>query len=176
MKRHTIQKNTAAKFPPQLLQCKSKIHKELQARLEHPLPLSNPSALVGQAEQLVQMNAWPELVVGIGLSTGRGLVEVLHTGHFTARSAYSVDFAGPMTIYEQMCDPFEVPTLVRVELVLAALRQLRGFFGNHFEGVARREISRQCTEQVREAAYQHLLGLLGLREGERNLYTFSRVA
>ncbi|TMC23088.1 MAG: hypothetical protein E6J34_03940, partial [Chloroflexi bacterium] len=77
---------------------------------------------------------------------------------------------GPMTIYEQMCDPFEVPTLVRAELVLAALHQLRGFFGNHFEGMARREISRQCTEQVREAAYQHLLGLLGLREAERTIY------
>jgi hypothetical protein len=31
-----------------------------------------------KAEQLVQMNAWPELVVGIGLSAGRGLMEVLN--------------------------------------------------------------------------------------------------
>ncbi len=142
---------------------------ELQARLKHPLPLSNPSVLVSKATQLMQMSAWPEVVVGIGLSTGRGLVEVLQTGHFTAKSAYSVFFAGPMTVYEQMCDPFEIPTLVRTESMLEALHRLRGFFGNHFEGIGRRDISRQCSEQVREAAYRHLLGLMGLREGEWNI-------
>jgi hypothetical protein len=143
---------------------------ELHTRLAHPLPLTDPLALLSKAEQVLQMNTWPEMVVGIGLVTGRGLVEVLHTGHFTAKSAYSVFFAGPMTIYEQMCEPFEVPTLVSAERVLAALHRLRGFFGTHFVGVERRDISRQCADQVREAAYRHLLGLVPLRAGERNVY------
>jgi hypothetical protein len=116
------------------------------------------------------MDSWPEIVVGIGLLTGRGLVEVLHTGHFTEKSAYTVWFAGPVTVYEQMCDPFEVPTLVRADLVLAALHRLRQFFNHHFFGVERHNISRQCSEQVREAVYRHLLDLVPLRSGERNVY------
>jgi hypothetical protein len=143
---------------------------ELHQRLAHPLPLTNPLELLSKAEQLVQMDSWPEIVVGIGLLTGRGLVEVLHTGHFTEKSAYTVWFAGPMTVYEQMCDPFEVPTLGRADLVLAALHRLRQFFNHHFFGVERHNISRQCSEQVREAVYRHLLDLVPLRSGERNVY------
>src|SRR5882724_2644502 len=70
---------------------------ELWERREHPL---------------LQSNAWPEIVVGIGLATGRGIVEILQTGHFTRKSAYSLLFVAPMTVYEVLCDPFEVPTLV----------------------------------------------------------------
>ena len=143
---------------------------ELHMRQAHPLLLTNPSALLSKAEQLVQMESWPEIVAGIGLLTGRGLVEVLQTGRFTEKSAYAVWFAGPMTVEEQMCDPFEVPTLVRADLVLVALHRLRQFFGYHFMGVERREISRQCGEAVREAIYRHLLGLLPMRPGESNLY------
>lgn len=142
----------------------------LRERLAHPLLLAKPSAVLAKAEQLVQMERWPELVVGLGLLTGRGLAEVVQTGHFTEKSAYTVWFAGPMTVYEQMCEPFEVPTLVRADLVLEALHRLRQFFGRHFLGVARREISRECTDLVREAVYRHLLGVVPLRAGERNVY------
>lgn len=143
---------------------------ELRTRQAHSLPLANLSALLSQAEQLLQMDTWPEIVVGLGLVTGRGLVEVLHTGHFTAKSAYSVLFAGPMTIYEQVCDPFEVPTLVRADLVMEALRRLRGFFKNHFAGVSRRDMSRQCSEDVQQAIYRHVLGVIPLRCGEHDVY------
>ena len=156
--------------PEEWVQMNLPASEELHLRQTHPLPLTNLSALLAKAEHLVQMETWPELVVGIGLVTGRGLVEVLHTGHFTAMSAYSILFTGPMTIYEQMCDPFEVPTLIQADLVLDALHRLRQFFGNHFVGVERRDISRQCSEQVREATYRHLLDVVPLRGGERNVY------
>ncbi|BCL84706.1 hypothetical protein ccbrp13_71710 [Ktedonobacteria bacterium brp13] len=144
---------------------------ELQERREHPLSLVRPWELLGKVEQLLQSNAWPEIVVGIGLATGRGIVEILHTGHFTRKSAYSILFAGPMTVYEVMCDPFEVPTLVRVEMVLAAIDRVRQFFGNHFQGMRRRDISQQCRTQIQEAAYKQLLTLVPLRPLARNVYT-----
>ncbi|GHO68451.1 hypothetical protein KSC_073430 [Ktedonobacter sp. SOSP1-52] len=64
--------------------------REVQERREHPLPLARPWELIGKVEHLLQSNVWPQLVVGIGLATGRGLVEILHTGHFTKKSAYSL--------------------------------------------------------------------------------------
>jgi len=133
---------------------------ELQARQAHVLPLANPSALLAKAEQLMQMSSWPEMAVGIGLTTGRSLVEILHTGHFTQKSAYSILFAGPFTVYERLCDPVPVPTLVQAEQVLDAVQRLRQLFGTHFVGVARHNISRECIMQACEAAYRHLLGLI----------------
>jgi hypothetical protein len=43
---------------------------DLQARLAQPLALSDPQALVEKAEQLLQRNTWPEVVLLIGFNTG----------------------------------------------------------------------------------------------------------
>jgi hypothetical protein len=143
---------------------------ELRLRQAHPFPLRNVPAILSKVEQLLQMKAWPELVVGLGLATGRGLVEVLQTGQFTLSSVYIVSFTGPMTVYERMCDPFEVPTLVRAELVLEALSRLRGFFQNHFEGMSRQDVSRECSQEVQDAIYRQVLGVIPLRWEESNSY------
>lgn len=116
------------------------------------------------------MKSWPELVVGLGLATGRGKVEVLYTGQFIPHSAYLVRLAVPMTVHERICDPFEVPTLVRADLVLEALQRLRKFFGNHFAGMSRGDISRECSEDIQDAIYRHLLGVIPLRSEESNSY------
>ncbi|WP_371864905.1 protelomerase family protein [Dictyobacter aurantiacus] len=143
---------------------------KVETRRERPLPLARPWDVLKKVEQLLQSQAWPELVVGIGLSTGRGIVEILHTGHFTRKSAYSLLFAAPMTVYEVLCVPFEVPTLVRVEVVLAAVDRVRQYFGKHFQGLRRREISQQCRPQIQEAAYKQAWSLVPLRPEERNAY------
>ncbi|MBO0790838.1 MAG: hypothetical protein J2P36_07815, partial [Ktedonobacteraceae bacterium] len=156
--------------PAEWLQITLPSAKELQERKAHPLPLAQPWALIHKVEQLLQSNAWSEIVVGMGLSTGRGIVEILHTGSFTSKTAYSILFAGPMTIYEVMCDPFEVPTLVRAEVVLEAVSRLRQFFGNHFLGMRRRDISQQCRVQVQEAAYKQAWNLVPLHPETRNVY------
>jgi hypothetical protein len=143
---------------------------EQEQRRREPLVLPNPSLLVSKAEHLLQMKRWPEIVVGLGLVTGRGLVEILKTGQWSEKAEYAVWFAGPMTIAEQMCEPFEVPTLVSASTVMEALQRVRAFFGSHFRWAERRDISRQCAEAVREAIYRHLLGLLPMRPGESNLY------
>jgi telomere resolvase len=143
---------------------------ELHQRQAHPLPLRNVPVLLSKVEQLLKTKAWPELVVGAGLATGRGVVEVLHTGYFTLQSAYIVRFSGPMTVYERMCDPFEVPTLVHADLVLEALQRLREFFEGHFDGMSRGNISRECSDAVQDAIYRHWLGSIPLRSEEQNIY------
>ena len=143
---------------------------ELQERRTHPLPLAHPWTLLQKAEQLLQSQAWPDLVVGIGLTTGRGMGEILHTGRFTSKTAYSILLASPMTIYEVMSDPFEVPTLVRAELVLEAVSRVRQFFGTHFMGQRRRDITQQCRAFIQEAAYKQMASLVPLRPSERNVY------
>lgn len=79
---------------------------EQEQRRREPLVLPNPSLLVSKAEHLLQMKSWPEIVVGLGLVTGRGLVEILKTGQWSEKAEYAVWFAGPMTIAEQMSEPF----------------------------------------------------------------------
>lgn len=147
---------------------------EQEQRGREPLLLSKPSALLSKAEELLEMKSWPEIVVGLGLVTGRGLVEVLKTGQFREKSAYAVWFAGPMTIAEQMCEPFEVPTLVDASTVIEALQRVRAFFGSHFRWVERRDISRQCAEAVRDAIYRHLLRVMPVRAGENGYKLLSR--
>jgi hypothetical protein len=110
---------------------------ELQLRLAQPLFLTDPEVLVARGEQLLWMQTWPEVVLGIGLNTGRSLAEILKTGVFRAKTAYSVLFAGPMTVYEQMCPFFEVPTFSRAEVVLDALERVRQMFGMQLAYVSR---------------------------------------
>lgn len=129
-----------------------------------------------KAEQLLQTTTWPEVILGIGFNTGRSLAEILKTGIFRAKTAYSVLFSGPLTVYEQMCPFFEIPTFSRAEVVLEALTRVRQMFGMQFAFVSRQDVGRQCGPMIRQAAYHHFGNLVPLRAGTQDLYTFSRVA
>ena len=143
---------------------------ERQARLAQPLLLTRPEVLVARSTQLLQRSTWPELVLGIGLNTGRSVAEILKTGLFQAKRAYAVCFAGPMTIYERMCPWFEIPTFVRAEAVLDVVARMRQLFGMHFAFVGRRDVSRQCSPLVREVALQYFGDVVPLRPGEQEIY------
>jgi hypothetical protein len=142
----------------------------LQERLEHPLVLTEPDAVMAVGGSLLQRETWPELVLGIGVSTGRSLAEILKTGVFRPKSAYSVLFASPITVYEQLSASFEVPTLAPAEAVLDALARVRQLFGMQFAFVSRRDVGRQCGPLVRQVAYQYFGDRVPLRSGEQDLY------
>jgi hypothetical protein len=125
---------------------------ELQARLAEVLELRDPEALGGR---LLGMETWPELVLGVGLNTGRSLAEILKTGIWRAKTSYSVLFSGPMTVYEKMCPFFEIPTFSRAEVVLEALSRVREMFGMQFAYGTRRDVGRQCGPMVSLVAYQY---------------------
>jgi len=142
----------------------------LQERLDQPLLLVDASAIVACGESLLQRDTWPELVLGLGVTTGRTLAELLKTGRIRPKTGYSVLFAGPQTVYEQMSAFFEVPTLVRAQLVLDAFSRIRQIFGMQFAFVERREVGRQCGQAVRQAAYRYFGNLVPLHPGEQDLY------
>lgn len=132
--------------------------------------LANAEELVSRGEHLVQRETWPEAVVGIGLNTGRSVAEIVKTGVFRPKTAYSILFACPVTVHEQMGAFFEVPTLVRAQLVLDAIRRVREMFGMQFAFAERREVGRQCAPQVVRATYEHFGDVVPLRPGTKDLY------
>jgi hypothetical protein len=136
---------------------------ELQARLAEVLELRDPGTVVALGERLLRMSAWPELVLGIGLNTGRSLAEILKTGIWHPKTSYSLLFSGPMTVYEKMCPFFEIPTFSRAEVVLEAISRVREMFGMQFAYVTRRDVGRQCGPMVRQVTYQYFGDLVPTR-------------
>jgi hypothetical protein len=69
-----------------------------------------------------------------------------------------------------MCEPFEVPTLVRAERVVVAVEHLRELFGQHFASLERADVSRAASPWVKEAAMTHFWGRIALHPaGNQNL-------
>ena len=142
----------------------------LSARQKNPQPVADPEGLLQQIDRLFEQRRWPELVLAVGMATGRSVAEILKTGEFGEKTAYSVWFAGPMTVYQMMCEPFEVPTLVRAEQVVTTVEHLRELFGQHFARLERADVSRQASPFVKEAAMTHFWGRIALHPaGNQNL-------
>jgi hypothetical protein len=100
---------------------------DIQDRQEHQEFIENPAAIVAKAEKLLTSDRWYDLVAGLALATGRRLTEVLKTARFFPCTLYSVTFDGRIKKREDVnLLPYEIPTLVRAELVIAAWKRLRG--------------------------------------------------
>jgi hypothetical protein len=69
--------------------------------------------------------AWTDLVVGIALTTGRRLAEIMKTGIFTVKEGYTVWFEGQVKGQTRLAERYEIPTLVRSFLVVDAVTKLR---------------------------------------------------
>jgi hypothetical protein len=148
---------------------------ELNQRAQNPLVLVDPEAIITCGEVLLQMPTWPEIVLGIGLNTGRTLAEILKSGIFRPKSAYSVLFAGPMTREEVMSDFFEIPTFVKAELVLEGLLRVRQMFGMQFAFVGRPEVAEQCGPVIEPAVVAHFGALVPLRVGKTKPLGYKRL-
>lgn len=97
----------------------------LQERLENQQFLDRPDALVNQGLLLVQSHDWAELIVGLALVTGRRFWELVKTGSFVEKSAYSVWFTGQVKGRGREDEAFEIPTLVRAFLVVEGIKRVR---------------------------------------------------
>jgi len=97
----------------------------LQERLENQQFLDRPDALVNQGLLLVQSQEWAELIVGLALVTGRRFWELVKTGSFVEKSAYSVWFTGQVKGRGREDEAFEIPTLVRAFLVVEGIKRVR---------------------------------------------------
>lgn len=96
----------------------------LQERLENQQFLEYPDQIVNRGLILVQSSEWAELLVALGLGTGRRFWELVKTGTFVERTPYSVDFTGQLKGHSRE-EEFEIPTLYRAFLVVEGIRRLR---------------------------------------------------
>lgn len=135
----------------------------LAARGKNPLPVADAEGLLLQIERLFEQRGWPELVLAVGMATGRSVAEILKTGEFREKTAYSVWFAGPSEpCIKCSVSRLRYPALVRAERVLAAVERLRGLFGQHFASVERADVSRAASPLVKEAAMRHFWGRIAV--------------
>jgi hypothetical protein len=67
----------------------------LAARQKNVQSVADPEGLLQQIDRLFEQRRWPELVLAVGMATGRSVAEILKTGVFGEKTAYSVWFVGP---------------------------------------------------------------------------------
>lgn len=97
----------------------------LQQRLEGVKFLDDPEAIVAKARTLLQSKHWDDIVVGLAVTTGRRLSEMLKEGEILPKTRYTVLFKGQLKRRDKVLDPYEIPTLAPANLVLEAWQRLR---------------------------------------------------
>lgn len=96
----------------------------------------DPTTLISDAVATLANPAkatWSELAVAIGITTGRRPAEIMCTGSFRLSGEYKVIFTGQtkdrsakLSEYiERLRQEYEIPTLVKADLVIAALEAIQ---------------------------------------------------
>jgi hypothetical protein len=143
---------------------------DVQDRQEHQQLIENPAAIVAKAERLLSSDRWYDLVAGLALVTGRRLTEVLKTARFFPCTLYSVTFDGQLKKREDVnLLPYEIPTLVRAELVIAAWRRLRALVDT--TKLDNSQVAEKYHKDASEAANRHFAGLIPQQSEKENLST-----
>ena len=96
-----------------------------QDRLSQMRLVRDPEGVVQRAVALLLSDEWTDLVVGLALTTGRRLAEMLKTGTFTLKEPYTVWFEGQVKGRGREIGRYEIPTLARAYLVVDAIDKLR---------------------------------------------------
>jgi hypothetical protein len=96
-----------------------------QERLNHVRLVPDPEGIVKVAMGLLLSEEWTELVIGIAITTGRRLAEVMKTGTFEVKTPSTLWFEGQVKGRTRVVGRFEIPTLVRSFLVVDAVSKLR---------------------------------------------------
>jgi hypothetical protein len=112
--------------------------------------IEHPERLVKKAEGLLASQAWEEVVVGLALLSGRCVLEVLKTGVIMPKTRYSLVFTAYQEQADQVLGPFELPTLVEVQMVLSAWQRVRGLMD--CEAWSPHEMCTQYRKQIEQCA------------------------
>jgi len=120
--------------------------------------IKEPDRIVEKARELLASRCWEEVIVGLTITTGRCVSEVLKTGVLFPKNRYSLLFAAYSEHREELFGLFEIPTLVESDLVLEAWRRVRSMVdGRHLSA---QEICATYRPRVLEAAVHHLESLM----------------
>lgn len=140
----------------------------LEDRLEHQQLLKDPDAIVSKAIALLSSEQWPDLVVALGVLTGRRPGEALKTAMFELKTMYSVIFSGQLKRRDEPLPPYEIPTLCEARAVIDALARLRAMLDT--TGMDVTDATRKYSPLVQEAANKHFATLIPARYGKDGLY------
>lgn len=141
-----------------------------QERLEGQQLLDAPLAVIEKGRQLLASARWEDIAIGLAVTTGRRLTEILKTARFHPMSDWTVEFEGQLKQKAEMLPPYEIPTLVEAEVVIGAWQRLRGLVS--CGEMTNEDVEALYGEEVRTAADRHLAHLVPYRTGrEDSLFT-----
>lgn len=138
-------------------------------RLREQQRIDDPNAIVRLSEDLLRRPEWYHLALGVTINTGRRITEVLKTGVFSPKTAYTLWFKGQLKTKEYDLEAYEIPTLVPADLVLAAIARLRQL--QDCSQMSNDVVSQRFGPVMRQMADQHLRGLIPKKDEGQNLYT-----
>ncbi len=135
-------------------------HDRTEARNENQRLLRHPETIVARAAKLLASPRFEDLAVGLGLTVGRRISELLD-GHarLEPATAWSVYFTGQRKHRGEREDfSFEIPTLAPAADVLAAWQRLLVMLGDQV--LDPQTINHRYGHQVNAAADRHFRGLV----------------
>jgi hypothetical protein len=140
-----------------------------ELRLEGQQLLDDPDAIVARGAELLKNQRWEDVAVGLAVTTGRRLTEILKTAHFYPMSAYTVLFEGQLKQKAELLAPYEIPTLVEADLVIEAAGRLRTLLS--CRDLENTEVERRYGPTVRATTHRHFQHLIRIRANDVSVYT-----
>lgn len=137
-----------------------------QQRLEGQQLLDQPEAIVERAATLLVSPRWEDLTVGLAVTTGRRLTELLKTATFHPMRPWTVHFSGQLKQKAERLAPYEIPTLVEAELVLEAWQRLRSLLDCSV--MENGEVERRYGPTVRATTERQLSDVIPTRAGKED--------
>lgn len=142
----------------------------LRQRREDPGYVADPDAVVAKAASLLASSYWQDVALGLSVLTGRRVTEILKTGTFHPETDWTLTFSGQLKKRNVFLPPYEIPTLIRADLVLSAWHRLRSMLDCSV--LTKEEVDAQYAPEVRAEATRHFGALVPTRVGhEDQLYT-----
>jgi hypothetical protein len=142
----------------------------LRLRREDPGYVPDPDAVVAKAASLLSSSYWQDVVLGLSVVTGRRVTEILKTGTLHPETDWTLLFSGQLKKRDAFLPPYEIPTLIRADLVLSAWHRLRSLLD--CSALTKEEVDAQYAPEVRAVATRHFGVLVPTRVGhEDQLYT-----
>ncbi len=137
-------------------------------RLENQQVLEDSEAIVAKAGELLTSTSWPDVVVGLAVTTGRRLSEIMKVGELHPKSLYTVVFSGQLKREDKVLKPYEIPTLVEAPVVLAAWERLRKMVD--CSRMETEMIGKTYDKAIGEAANRHFADLIPARDDRVSLF------
>lgn len=142
----------------------------LRQRREDPGYVPDPDAVVAKAASLLSSSYWQDVALGLSVVTGRRVTEILKTGTLHPETDWTLLFSGQLKKRDAFLPPYEIPTLIRADLVLSAWHRLRSLLD--CSALTKEEVDVQYAPEVRAVATRHFGVLVPTRVGHADqLYT-----